>query len=88
MPPGRWNEYRELILRELDRLQKWCETLTGENAQLSKDLDAAKHEFVSKVAAVEKEVAGIKIRVAIYAALGGGLVSVILWAINVFVLSS
>ena len=75
MPPGRWNEYRELVLRELDRLQKWCEKLTGENAQLSKELEALK-----------RDVSGIKIRVAMYSVLGGGVISAILWAIKVFVL--
>lgn len=77
MPPGRWNEYRELVLRELDRIQKWCETLTKDNAQLSKELEALK-----------RDVAGIKVRVAIYATLGGGLISGILWAIKVFVLDA
>lgn len=77
MPPGRWNEYRELVLRELDRLQKWSETLTKDNAQLSKELEGCK-----------RDVAGIKIRVAMYSALGGGVISAILWAIKVFVLDA
>ena len=79
-----WNEYRELVLHELDRFQKWLEELTDKQGSQKDDGVAELAALRAEIDKLRNEVTAIKVRISIYAALAGGLVSAVVWAIKVF----
>ncbi|KKN55281.1 hypothetical protein LCGC14_0583720 [marine sediment metagenome] len=79
-----WNEYRELVLHELERFQKWLEDLTAKAGTQKEGTDSKIEVLRGEIQELKREITGIKVRVSVYAALGGGLISAIMWGLKIY----
>lgn len=79
-----WNEYRELVLHELERFQKWLEDLTEKAGTQKEDIEGKIDALRSEVGKIRNDVTALKVKMAFIAVIAGAVPGIVMWAIEYF----